>query len=171
MSDSVRPHRRQPIRLPCPWDSPGKNTGVGCHFLLQCMKVKSESEVAQSRLTLCDPMDFSPPDSFVRGFPRLEYWGELPFPFPGHLPNPGIELVSPALPGGFFTPEPHGCLISKPTDMLNCIQISGAMRGKALQTISRYKCTHTHTFLDIQLSYILSSQVFWPDKRTILLSL
>ena len=48
MSDFARPHRRQPTRLPCPWDSPGKNTGVGCHFLLQCMKVKSESEVAQS---------------------------------------------------------------------------------------------------------------------------
>ena len=45
-SDSVRPHRRQPTRLPRPWDSPGKNTGVGCHCLLQCMKVKSESEVA-----------------------------------------------------------------------------------------------------------------------------
>ena len=51
MSDSVQPHRRQPTRLPLPWDSPGKNTGVGCHFLLQCMKVKSESEVAQSCLT------------------------------------------------------------------------------------------------------------------------
>ena len=48
MSDSVRPHRRQPTRLPHPWDSPGKNTEVGCHFLLQCMKVKSESEDAQS---------------------------------------------------------------------------------------------------------------------------
>ena len=47
MSDSVRPHRWQPNRLPCPWDSPGKSTGAGCHFLLQCMKVKSESEVAQ----------------------------------------------------------------------------------------------------------------------------
>ena len=52
VSDSVRPHRRQPSRLPRPWDSPGKNTGVGCHFLLQCMKVKSESEVAQSCPTL-----------------------------------------------------------------------------------------------------------------------
>ena len=51
MSDSVQPHRRQPTRLCWPWDSPGKNTGVGCHFLLQCMKVKSESEVAQSCLT------------------------------------------------------------------------------------------------------------------------
>ena len=54
---TLRPHRRQPIRLPRPWDSPGKNTGVGCHFLLQCMQVKSESEVAQSCPTLSDPMD------------------------------------------------------------------------------------------------------------------
>ena len=67
MSDSVRPHRRQPTRLPCQWDSPGKNTGVGCHFLLQCMKVKSESEVAQSCLTLSDPMDCSLPGSSVHG--------------------------------------------------------------------------------------------------------
>ena len=57
MSDSVRPHRRQPTRLPRPWNSPGKNTGVGCHLLLQCMKVKSESEDAQSCPTLSDPMD------------------------------------------------------------------------------------------------------------------
>ena len=61
MSDSVQPHRRQPIRLHHPWDSPGKNTGVGCDFLLQCMKVKSESEVAQSCPTLSDPKDCSPP--------------------------------------------------------------------------------------------------------------
>ena len=65
MSTSVGPHRRQPIRLPHPWDSPGKNTGVGCHFLLQCMKVKRESEVAQSCPTLCDPMDCSLPGSSV----------------------------------------------------------------------------------------------------------
>ncbi|KAM7226215.1 hypothetical protein CapIbe_022360, partial [Capra ibex] len=57
VSDSVRPHRRQPTRLPRPWDSPGKNSGVGCHFLLQCMKVKSQSEVTQSCLTLSDPME------------------------------------------------------------------------------------------------------------------
>ena len=58
---TVRPHRRQPTGLLCPWDSPGNNTGVGRHFLLQCMKVKSESEVAQSCLTLRDPMDYSLP--------------------------------------------------------------------------------------------------------------
>ena len=67
MSDSVRPHRRQPTRLPHPWDSPGKNTGVGCHFLLQCMKVQSESEVSQSCPTYSDPMDCSLPGSSVDG--------------------------------------------------------------------------------------------------------
>ena len=67
MSDSVWPHRWQPTRLPCPWDSPGKNAGVGCHFLLQCMKVKSESEVAQLCLTLLDPMDCSLLGSSVHG--------------------------------------------------------------------------------------------------------
>ena len=67
MSDSVWPHRQQPTRLPRPWDSPGKNTGGGCHFLLQCMKVKSESEVAQSCLTLSDPMDCSLPGSPIPG--------------------------------------------------------------------------------------------------------
>ena len=81
MFDSVRPHRRQPTRLPGPWDSPGKNTGVGCHFLLQCMKVKSESEVAQSCLTLRDPMDCSPPGSSVRGIlqARVLEWGAIAF--------------------------------------------------------------------------------------------
>ena len=67
MSDSVRPHRRQPTRLLCSWDSPGKNTGVGCHFLLQCMKVKRKSEVTQSCSTLSDPMDCSLPGSSVHG--------------------------------------------------------------------------------------------------------
>ena len=65
MSDSVRPHRQQPTRLPRPWDSPGKNTGVGCCLLLQCMKVKRENEVAQSSLILSDPMDCRPPGSSV----------------------------------------------------------------------------------------------------------
>ena len=79
MSDSVRPHRRQPTRLPCPWDSPGKNTGVGCHFLLQCMKVKSESEIAQRVLTLSDPMDCSLPGSSIHGIfqARVPEWGAI----------------------------------------------------------------------------------------------
>ena len=75
------PHRQQPTRLPCPWDSPGKNTGVGCRFLLQCMKVKSESEVAQSWPTLCDPMDCSLPGSFVHGIfqARVLEWVAIAF--------------------------------------------------------------------------------------------
>ena len=81
MSDSVRPHRRQPTRLPRPWDSPGKNTGVGCHFLLQCVKVKSESEVAQSCPTLRDPMDCSLPGSSVHGIcqARVLEWVAIAF--------------------------------------------------------------------------------------------
>ena len=81
MSDSVRPHRRQPTRLPRPWDSPGKNTGVGCHFLLQGMKVKSESEVAQSCPTLSDPMDCSLPGSSVHGIfkARVLEWVAIAF--------------------------------------------------------------------------------------------
>ena len=77
VSDSVRPRRQQPTRLPCPWDSPGKNTGVGCHFLLQCRKVKSESEVAQSCPTLSNPMDCSPPGSSIHGIfqARALEWG------------------------------------------------------------------------------------------------
>ena len=78
--DSVRPHRRQPTRLRCPWDSPGKNTGVGCRFLLQCMKVKSESEVTQSCPTLSDPMDCSPPGSSVHGIFQQEDWSGSPVP-------------------------------------------------------------------------------------------
>ena len=69
-------------QAPHPWDSPGKNTGVGCHFLLQCMKVKSESEVTQSFLTLSDPMDYSLPGSSVHGFSRQEYWSGVPLPSP-----------------------------------------------------------------------------------------
>ena len=85
MSDSVRPHRRQPTRLRRPWDSPGKNAGVGCHFLLQCMKVKSESEVVQSSSTLSDPMVCSLTGSSVHGIfqARVLEWGAIEC-----MPNP-----------------------------------------------------------------------------------
>ena len=81
MSDSVRPHRRQPTRFLRPWDSPGKNTGVGCHFLLQCMKVKSESEVAQWYPTLSDPMDCSLSGSSIHVIfqARVLEWGAIAF--------------------------------------------------------------------------------------------
>ena len=81
MADSVRPHRRQPTRLPRPWDSPGKNTGVGCHFFLQFMKVKSESEVALSCPALSNTMDCSLPGSSVHGIfqARVLEWGAIAF--------------------------------------------------------------------------------------------
>ena len=82
--DSVQPHRQQPTRLHRPWDSPGKNSKVGCHFLLQCMKVKSESEVAQSCPTLCDPVNYSLPGSSVHGIfqARVLEWGAIAFSNP-----------------------------------------------------------------------------------------
>ena len=82
MSNSVRPHRRQPIRLLHPWDSPGKNTGVGCQFLLQCMKVKSESEVAQLCPTLVTPWTAAHQAPPSMGFSRQEYWSAVPLPSP-----------------------------------------------------------------------------------------
>ena len=81
MSDSVRPHRRQPTRLCHPWDSPGKTAGVGCHFLLQCRKVKDESELIQSYLTLCKAIDCSLPGSSVHGISqaRVLEWVAIAF--------------------------------------------------------------------------------------------
>ena len=81
MPDSVQPHRWQPTRLPRPWDSPGKNTGMGCHFLLLCMKVKNESEVTQLCLTLRDPMDCTLLGSSIHGIfqARVLEWGAIAF--------------------------------------------------------------------------------------------
>ena len=80
MSNSVRPQRRQPTRLPRPWDSPGKNTGVGCHFLPQCMKLKSESEVAQSCPTLATPWTAAHRAPPSMGFSMQKYWSGVPLP-------------------------------------------------------------------------------------------
>ena len=104
MSDSVRPHRQQPTRLPRPWDSPGKNTGVCCHFLLQCMKVKSESEVAQSCPTLSDPVDCSFPGSSVHGIfqARVLEWGAIPFSVSSSLNVWQNSPVKPSGPGLLF---------------------------------------------------------------------
>ena len=106
MSDSVRPHRQQPPRVPHPWDSPGKNTEVGCHFPLQCVKVKSESEVSQSCPTLGNPMDYIQSMEFS----RPEYWsvGTLSllqgiFPIQGL--NPGLD---PTLQADSLPAEPQG---------------------------------------------------------------
>ena len=100
MSDSVQPHIWKPTRLPCPWDSPGKNTGVGCHFLLQCKKVKSESEVTQSCPTLSDPMDCSLPGSFVHGIFQARVLEWVAIAFSGESV---INYLSP------LPPEPPSC--------------------------------------------------------------
>ena len=78
---TLQPHRQQPTRLHCPWDPPGKNTGVGCHFLLQCTKVKSEREVAQSCPTLCNLRDCSLPGSSIHGIfqARVLEWVAIAF--------------------------------------------------------------------------------------------
>ena len=93
MSDSVRPNGWQPTRLSCPSDSPGKNTGVGCHFLLQCMKVKTESEVAQLYPTLHDPMDCSLPGSPIHGIFQAEVleWGAIAFSILSPINHPKAE--------------------------------------------------------------------------------
>ena len=99
MSNSVQPHRRQPTRLPRPWDFPGKNSGMGCHFLLRCLKVKSESEVTQSYLTISDPMDCSLPGSSIHGIfqARVLEWGAIVLP---HILTPsGISIIYPPFVG------------------------------------------------------------------------
>ena len=91
MFDSVQPQRWQPTRLPCPWDSPGKNTGVGCHFLLQCMKMKSESEVAQYRLLIT----FLPRSKIV-----LLIWLQSPSTVilkPKKIMSVTVSIVSPSI--------------------------------------------------------------------------
>ena len=120
MSDSVQPQRQQPTRLPRPWNSPGKNTGVGCHFLLQCMKVKSESEVAQSCLTLRDPMDCSPPGSSVHGVfqARVLEWSAISTSRGSSPPNDRTCISSVScITGRFFTAK----LPQKPCHMLYII--------------------------------------------------
>ena len=101
MSDSVQPHRQQPTRLPRPWDSPGKNTGVGCHCLLQCMKVKSESEVAQSCPTLSNPMDRSFPGSSIHGIfqARVLECGAIAFSDPYMTTGKTIALIKQTFVG------------------------------------------------------------------------
>ena len=112
MSDSVRPHRWLPTRLPRPWDSPGKSTGVGCHFPLQCMQVKSESEVAQSCPTLLDPMDCSPPGSSVHGIfqAKVLEWGAVAFSGSRRywLRIPGTQMSGHGMVLAFSQRSPEG---------------------------------------------------------------
>ena len=101
---TLRRHRRQPTRLPRPWDSSGKNTGVGCHFLLQCMKVKSESEITQSCPTISDPVDYSLPGSSIHGIfqARVLEWGAIAFSerkaYVGQIPDESKNKFPGVLP-------------------------------------------------------------------------
>ena len=141
----MRPHRRQPTRLPHPWDSPGKNTGVGCHFLLQCMKVKSESEVAQSYPTLSDPMDCSPPGSSIHRIfqARVLEWGATTF----------SEMVSWSL-----------LISSSSTSSLNRGgEIEALQERNSLEGVESYM----HFYHPHQDFSLILSQVKGRSKRTI----
>ena len=136
----MRPHRWQPTRLPRPWDSPGKNTGMGCHFLLQCMKVKSESEVAQLCPTLTNPMDCSLPGSSIHGIfqARVLEWGAIAF--------------SESLHSVPFSSVAQSCLT--PCDPMNCSTPGLPVRHQ----LPEFTQTHVHQVSDaIQPSHPLSS--------------
>ena len=122
MSDSVWPRRRQPTRLCSPWDSPGKTTEVGCHFLLQCMKVKSESEVTQSCLTLHNPMDCSLPGSSIHGIfqARVLEWGAIAFSEDqmGSILITPIQILQWAAGCVWATPQPGNLTYPLPLNPL-----------------------------------------------------
>ena len=147
MADSVRPHRWQPTRLPHPWDSPGKNTGVGCHFLLQCMKVKSESEVAQSCPTLRDPMDGSPPGSSVHGIfqARVLEWGAIVVngdstPGSGRFPGDGMAVHSSILASRTpWTEEPgHLQFLGSQSDRTERLHFHFSFTSSLIKVTLRY---------------------------------
>ena len=107
MSDSVWPHRHQPTRLPYPWDSPGKNTGVGCHFLLQCMKVKSERKSLSRVRLLATPWTATHQAPASMGFSRQECWSGVPLPSPSkNLAIWKVRLFSPV----WIIKSTHGAL-------------------------------------------------------------
>ena len=139
MSDSVRPHRRQPTRLPHHWDSPGKNTGVGCHFLLQCRKAKSESEVAQSCPTLSDPMDYSLSGSSIHGIfqARVLEW-----------------VAISTLPSSSKSEENNSCTLLIKTMFLSQIVIVTQFRASRVQSlfVTTSLCQEVPTILFLPLS-------------------
>ena len=108
----MRPHRQQPTRFLRPWDSPGKNTGVGCHFLLQCMKVKSESEVAQSCPTLSDPMDCSLPGSSAHGIFQARVLEWVTIAFSANMVYEPLNTLRFSPPQAQFLPASSHCILS-----------------------------------------------------------
>ena len=144
MSDSVRPHRRQPTRLRHPWDSPGKNIGVGCHLLLQCMKVKSESEATESCPTLSDPMDCSLPGSSIHGIfqARVLEWGAIAFSLKYWSFSFSI-IPSKEMPG----------LISFRMDWLDLLTVQGTLKSLLQHHSSKASILQCSAFFTVQLSH------------------
>ena len=154
MSEPLRPHRWQPTRLPCPWDSPGENTGVGCHFLLQCMKVKSESEVAQSGPTLRDSVDCSPPASSIHGIFQATVleWGAIAFSetsAPCILQNGKDLLLAHLLIKKLLTFCPRIC---QGVSNLTCLSESQLMNNNGITSSEKY------LFLNFSLLYLHQKQ-------------
>ena len=146
------------MRLPHPWDSPGKNTGVGSHFLLQCMKVKSESEDAQSCLTLSDPMDFSLPGSSIHGIfqARVLEWGAIAShtSSPDPIFFPWFHPIPQGIPPGLFPASPNSCFFTKkgqPTHEDKRIQ-----KNKRILVFWKAIVTSIAMLLPFSLTYILS---------------
>src|SRR5574341_1134982 len=150
VSDSVRPHRWQPTRLPRPWDSPGKNTGVGCHFLLQCMKVKSESEVT----------------SVVSDSVRPHRWQptRLPCPWdsPGKNTGAGCHFLLQCMNVKSESEVAQSCrTLSDPMDCsLPGSSVHGIFQARVLKWISSaFSGPSLHRYPN-------SSQVGWPQGET-----
>ena len=157
----MRPHRGQPTRLPRPWDSPGKNTGVGCHVLLQCMKVKSESEVAQSCLTLSDPMVCSLPGSSVHGIfqARVVEWVPLPSPpcsFKGHY---FFLFYGWVIFHCMYVPHMH-LSVAHPPFIVRCVRIFLPYHQTGLW-LSWYKSCLVQSLSCVQLFDIVVTQKIW----------
>ena len=142
MANSVPPHRQQPTRFPCPWDSSGKNTGEGCHFLLQCMKVKSESEVTQSCPTLCNLMNRSTPGLLV----HHQLWSSLKLM--------SIELVMPSS----HLILRHPLLLLPPNTFFKFMQIVLGCVSILVLTFSHYPCIlKMHPFHSVCMLLVSSS--------------
>ena len=169
MSDSVRPHTWQPTRLPRPWDSPGKNTGVGCHFLLQCMKVKNDSEVTQSCPTLSDPMDCSLTGSSIHGIfqARVLEWGAIAFS-DSFFRTCSFREGSPRPQ---WCPLYHSCLLFEALGLctVEVKKVDGEDgTASCFQGALTCSCCSAHTRLLHQNSFACSSQgmIFFPPETS-----
>ena len=143
MSDSVWPHRQKPTRLPRPWDSPGKKTGVACHFLLQRMKVKSEREVTQSCPTLRNRMDCSLPGSSVHGISRQEYWSGMTLPSPGTTTGRAYYCFQTCVLTFTFLPMQNAILILFSNLRFSLIQFKPHLLPQLAPYLHHYSLCHS----------------------------